>query len=47
MSTAVICGLACAVLYLAVRWGGARAENAELRAQIEHLRRRLLRRNER
>jgi hypothetical protein len=47
MSLALICVLAGAVVYLAVRWGGARAENATLRTHIEQLKRRLSRRDSR
>jgi Tfp pilus assembly protein PilN len=45
MSAALICALAAAVVYLAVRWGGARSENAALRTQIEQLKRRISRRD--
>ena len=45
MSVALICALAAAVVYLAIRWGGARAENETLRAQVAQLKRRLSRRD--
>jgi hypothetical protein len=44
MSMALICALTGAVVYLMVRLGGVRAENASLRTQIQQLKRRLSRR---
>jgi hypothetical protein len=47
MSVVVICALSGAVVYLALRWAGVRAENTALRTQVEHLKRRLSRRDTR
>jgi hypothetical protein len=41
LSTALIAGLSAAIIFLGKKWLDARAENAELRASVAQLKRRL------